>query len=36
MDIIVGCVEDSAVRREAGPLLYFDRRFYAGTGATAA
>jgi flavin reductase (DIM6/NTAB) family NADH-FMN oxidoreductase RutF len=36
MDIVVGRVEDSAVRRDAGPLLYFDRRFYAGTGASAA
>jgi flavin reductase (DIM6/NTAB) family NADH-FMN oxidoreductase RutF len=36
MDIVVGSVEDTSVRQGAGPLLYFDRRFHAGAGATAA
>jgi flavin reductase (DIM6/NTAB) family NADH-FMN oxidoreductase RutF len=36
MEILVGRVEDTKVREDAGPLLFFSRRFHAGPGPHAA
>lgn len=36
MEVVVGHVEAAAARDDAGPLLFFARRFFAGTGARVA